>query len=175
MENASKALLMAAGLLIGMLVISLAVYLFTSFSGTAIQISQENAKKQVDQFNSQFTSLEGKSDITIYDVVSIANLATENNIYYEFPTRLEAPNLVNGQPDNYISVSFTNRINRNNERIERGTGAGLGRIDYDTLIQEDLGLVDNTNPLPNYNCTTRINPQTRKSLFSNFCQNIKNT
>ena len=40
MENASKALLMAAGTLIGMLIISLAVYLFTSFGSRADQMEK---------------------------------------------------------------------------------------------------------------------------------------
>jgi len=35
MENASKALLMAAGVLIGLLVLSLMVYLFASFASTS--------------------------------------------------------------------------------------------------------------------------------------------
>ena len=46
MENASKALIMAAEILIGLLIISLAVYLFTSFGTSAAQINQRNANQQ---------------------------------------------------------------------------------------------------------------------------------
>ena len=39
MENASKALIMAGGVLIGVLIISLAVYLFVSFGQTSAEIN----------------------------------------------------------------------------------------------------------------------------------------
>lgn len=104
MENASKALIMAAGLLIGILILSLAVYLFVSFGSTSSELHKQNEEKQIEQFNSQFTSYEGKEGITIYDVVTIANLATENNIYYDFEKR----NTLTDGKDNYISVQFKN-------------------------------------------------------------------
>ena len=49
MENASKALIMAGGVLIGVLVISLAVYLFVSFGQTSAEINGENSQKQLTQ------------------------------------------------------------------------------------------------------------------------------
>ena len=63
MENASKALIMAGGVLIGVLIISLAVYLFVSFGQTSAEINSQNAQKQISQFNSQFTSYEGNNQL----------------------------------------------------------------------------------------------------------------
>ena len=83
MENASKALIMAGGVLIGVLIISLAVYLFVSFGQTSAEINSQNAQKQINQFNSQFTSYEGNNQLTIHDVVTVANFAMENNKYYD--------------------------------------------------------------------------------------------
>ena len=83
MENASKALIMAGGVLIGVLIISLAVYLFVSFGQTSAEINSQNAQKQISQFNSQFTSYEGNNQLTIHDVVTVANFAMENNKYYD--------------------------------------------------------------------------------------------
>ncbi len=84
MENASKALLMAGGVLIGVLVISLAVYLFADFGATSAEINAQNAQKQITAFNSKFTAYQGYTDdITIYDIVSLATFAKENNTYYE--------------------------------------------------------------------------------------------
>lgn len=82
MENASKALIMAAGVLIGVLILSLAVYLFTQFGSTSAQIHAQKAERQVVQFNSQFTSYLDKNDLTIYDVITVAGYAIENNKYY---------------------------------------------------------------------------------------------
>ena len=44
MENASKALLMAGGVLIGLLIIALAVYLFTSFGTTSAEVNRNIIK-----------------------------------------------------------------------------------------------------------------------------------
>lgn len=89
MENASKALIMAGGVLIGILIISLAVYLFVDFGSTSAQINAQNSQKQITEFNSKFTSYEGYKDkdgnwkITIYDIITLASYAKENNQYYE--------------------------------------------------------------------------------------------
>ena len=83
MENASKALVMAAGILIGVLIISLAVYLFVDFGTTSAQIHQQTEERQITEFNSKFASYEEKEGLTIYDVVTVAGYAYENNKYYE--------------------------------------------------------------------------------------------
>lgn len=90
MENASKALLMAGGVLIGVLIISLAVYLFADFGATSARINAQNTQKQINAFNSKFTVYQGYRnentqdwEITIYDIVSLATYVNENNDYYE--------------------------------------------------------------------------------------------
>lgn len=89
MENASKALIMAGGVLIGILILSLAAYLFVDLGSTSAEITAQNAQKQITEFNSKFTSYEGYKDnegnwqITIYDIISLAAYAKENNEYYE--------------------------------------------------------------------------------------------
>ena len=89
MENASKALIMAAGILIGVLILSLATYLIVDFGSTSAQIHKQNEEKQITEFNSQFTAYEGYKDkdgnwqITIYDIITLAGYAKENNEYYK--------------------------------------------------------------------------------------------
>ena len=101
MENATKALIMAAGVLMGIVILSLAVYEFTSFGISSKEIHKANEETRLNEFNSQFTKYEGKDDVTIYDVITVANLAKENNSYYEFsPRKLEQ----NTGKDLYISV-----------------------------------------------------------------------
>lgn len=82
MENASKALLMAAGVLIGMLILSLAVFLFIDFGAKSKEIHTEIEATQLTQYNAQYTIYDGRKDITIYEIVTLANLAKENNEYY---------------------------------------------------------------------------------------------
>ena len=100
MENASKALLMAGGVLLGILILSLAVYLFSNFGGASSRIHDNIEENQTAQFNSQFTKYVGNENVTIHDVVTMANLATENNKYYEMPKR---GSIASGS-DNYITV-----------------------------------------------------------------------
>lgn len=91
MENASKALLMAGGVLIGILIISLAVYLFADFGSKSASINAQNSQKQLSAFNSKFTSYQGFKDadgnwqITIYDIITVKGYALENNEKYENP------------------------------------------------------------------------------------------
>lgn len=89
MENASKALMMAGGVLIGVLIISLAVYLFADFGAKSASINAQNAEKQLASFNSKFTSYEslkdkeGKWQITIYNIITVKGYAIENNNSYD--------------------------------------------------------------------------------------------
>ena len=82
MENASNALLMAAGVLIGIMILSIGVFLFVDFSGTSREIQDTISSNQLQQFNTQFTIYADREDLTIYDVISVANLAAQNNLEY---------------------------------------------------------------------------------------------
>jgi hypothetical protein len=114
MENASKALLMAGGVLIGILILSLAVYLFVSFGGTAAQVNDQNAQVQLTQFNSKFTIYEGKSSNTVYDIITVAGYARENNIYYDNDDKYYITVSVNG-----ITTVY-NDLGRNIVDIKKG-------------------------------------------------------
>lgn len=83
MENAARALTMAAGVLIGIMIISIAVYLFTSLGNTSSEIYSKVEQTKIDKFNSQFLKYYGLGTCTAHDIVSIANLAKNSNEYYE--------------------------------------------------------------------------------------------
>lgn len=79
MENASKALLMAAGVLIGILILTLMVTLFLSAREVSSRHDQVKKTEEVEQFNANFTKYVGK-DITMHQVITIQNFAKiENN------------------------------------------------------------------------------------------------
>lgn len=113
MENATKALIMAAGVLMGIVILSLAVYEFTSFGISSKEIHKANEETRLNEFNSQFTKYEGKDDVTIYDVITVANLAKENNSYYEFSPRILDQNT---GKDLYISVILDNNSIENQDQ-----------------------------------------------------------
>lgn len=144
MENASKALIMAAGVLIGISVLSLAVYLFASFGTTAAETNKQIEQNQLNQFNSQFTSYKGKTDLTIHDIITVANLAKEINKN-------------NGVTDSnnplYIDVKLGNSsiLSENDNELITSITSDISRINEDNLN------------LPRYECLeVSINSTTRK-------------
>lgn len=88
MENAAKALIMAGGVLIGLLLVSLAIFLFSDFGSTAAEINARRTQTQIAEFNARFTAYEGidsqgnRKKWTIYDAITVAGYARENNEYY---------------------------------------------------------------------------------------------
>ena len=105
MENAARALTMAAGVLIGIMIISIAVYLFTSLGNTSSEIYSKVEQTKIDKFNSQFLKYYRLDTCTAHDIVSIANLAKNSNEYYE---------LEEGSGYNYyVNVSVMDYIDNN--------------------------------------------------------------
>lgn len=78
MENASKALIMAAGILIGVLLLALMTTLFISAKETFSSYEQTKKSEAIQQFNVNFTKYLGK-DLTIHQVVTICNFAKKEN------------------------------------------------------------------------------------------------
>lgn len=169
MENASKALLMAGGVLLAIMVLSLGILLFTSFGGTSSQIHDNIEGNQTTQFNSQFTSYVGKDNVTIHDVVSMAKLATQNNQNYEFAHR--APANVTGN-DRYISV-LCNNVSIELGYIETQTVDQRKKqveTHFNDLISNELNLVTG-NGLPKYNVQVQISDVTKR-VYKVICNKI---
>ena len=160
MENASKALLMAAGVLIGILILSLAVYLFANFGAASAEAHRQNEANQVNQFNVQFTAYQGRSDITIHDIVTVVNLAKNSNESLE----LTAPTSSNY----YISVNAKTTTGNINEKASSS--------DLDEMVKSELNnLVTRVDEdgityqgLPTYTCTVTINSITERVSLVEF-------
>lgn len=92
MENAAKALYIAAGVLIMIMVLSLAAVLYSSLQGYVEGTNKEIKYNDINGFNSQylnyvnFTDGTKQFDLTIQDVVTVASFAYENNRKYEADT-----------------------------------------------------------------------------------------
>ena len=79
MENASKAMIIVAGALIGIMILSLGVILFDEMQ---VYVQTTNDKIEANAqtaFNTQFTNFI-REDLKIQDVVTAANIAYENNM-----------------------------------------------------------------------------------------------
>ena len=88
MENATKALIIAGAVLIGIILLSIGVALWRNFSKFSAENAQSTRTRQLEEFNVKFKKYEfnpqGASDdeknyITAQDVRTIANLAKDYN------------------------------------------------------------------------------------------------
>ena len=83
MENASKALIMAGEMLIGILIISLAVYMFTQFGNYSKTVNDKISESQITQFNVHFTAYEARANISAQEIASAINFANQSNTNYD--------------------------------------------------------------------------------------------
>ena len=129
MENAARALTMAAGVLIGIMIISIAVYLFTSLGNTSSEIYSKVEQTKIDKFNSQFLKYYRLDTCTAHDIVSIANLAKNSNEYYE---------LEEGSGYNYyVNVSVKGYIDSKGSKNEEDNFEKLDDAKYTEFIKNN--------------------------------------
>ena len=78
MENASKALIMAGGVLIAILLLTLFSYLFSKMASSTSSVYDDLQKHEIDEFNQRFLNFEGRNDLTAQDVATLINLAQDS-------------------------------------------------------------------------------------------------
>src|SRR5574344_741659 len=109
MENASKALIIAGEVLIGILFISLIVLINTIFGSFSANLNSKMSEAQITEFNNNFYAYNTKINISATQIATIINFAKQQNDYHELK-RNETSSLY------YIDViidgnSFFNHLN----------------------------------------------------------------
>lgn len=79
MENITKALLMAAGMLLAVLILSLLVMAYNKLSGYYEQSQELLTAEQLDKFNKQFQNYAGRKDIRGNELISLMNKIIDYN------------------------------------------------------------------------------------------------
>ncbi len=77
MENAAKALLIAGGVFLAMMVLSVWAYLSRTFQNTSEQYVQQLDAVELQKYNSNFEIYMGKKTLTAQDVVTAASVAKQ--------------------------------------------------------------------------------------------------
>lgn len=104
MENASNALIIAASVLIGILILTLGVSLYMSLGEYVSNTRKELDDKAIVQFNDQFMIYDGKTDLTIQDVITVRNIALrENNSFTNYNVETTESSEYN-QNNRYVDV-----------------------------------------------------------------------
>lgn len=107
METATKALLIASGVMIGVMILSLGVALYSEFSAY-IETSKDAIKfNELNSFNAKFLKYANSTNLTIQDIVTAVNLASENNSLYTYKLNEEP----RGNPEIfYVAIDFNDGI-----------------------------------------------------------------
>lgn len=113
MENASKALLMAASVLIGVLLITLLVYVFYFGSEYSSKIKDNIASREAYETNIKFEVYDGRKDLTIHDVQTILNLVKDYN------EEADASNKIT--PIGVTSISLENELGKDAKEYQKTT------------------------------------------------------
>lgn len=131
MENASKALVMAGGVLIAIMLLTLFTYLFSRMSSSTSGIYQLIEKHEKDEFNQQFLNYEGR-EITPQDVATLINLAQNSEKNSKFYAKVEVT--LNGNP---ISMP-SNKWLEENGNTQNKYKCKTVNINTDTLLVDKV-------------------------------------
>ncbi len=79
MENAAKALIFAGEILIGVLLLTLMMAIFTGIANFSETVNSNIEMKVLYEFNEQFEIYDKRQDLVAQDVITILNLAKDYN------------------------------------------------------------------------------------------------
>lgn len=101
MENASKALLIAGGIFLALLTITLLFYMFSNLNTIGEAQTAKIEKRRLDEWNAEWEAY-NKQLLQAADVLTVYNKAEQNNLDY------------NGNTDYYVTVHVLDKDGRTN-------------------------------------------------------------
>lgn len=108
MDNASKALILAGEVLIGILILGLIAVVIATFGKFSSNMNERIGQNKILNFNNHFTVYDGRIDITAQEIASLLNYAKESNDSYE----LDAYGKTNdGKVSQYYVAVYIDGIN----------------------------------------------------------------
>ena len=106
MENATKALLIAGGILIAIIILTIGITLYTLYSKQAKEYNQIITTTEIQKFNSKFDVYVGREDITAQEIASVVNLAKEYDELVKIYLQEDFGRKFSSFPDNMSSEKF---------------------------------------------------------------------
>lgn len=150
MENATKALIISGGVLVGIIILSLGTYLFFTMGSYMSDTQSDISENVVAQFNNEFLKYNGRKDLGIQDVITVKNFALENNkedSSYDITKRAEENN-------GYIDVYYGKNVNSKTLAFTK---------DNNELLKTQID--------KKFTCTVEINDQTGRVYKIFFYEN----
>ena len=136
MENATKALLISAAVLLAVMLVSLLVIAYNRISSYYQQSSELLTIEQLDKFNRQFQNYSGREDIRGNELISLMNKIIDYNVSQAYQEgtnydpikvtikigdfvdsfRYESDGTILGAENNYIKETIQNTVNNVNNQ-----------------------------------------------------------
>ncbi len=158
MENASKALIMAGGVMLVILIIALVIFAWSRFSQFYSSQDELRYIEDAAKFNEQFAEYD-RLGVSGYELVSLANRVADYN--FRFSNASDAKNDINGSPI-HLTIKFGK---------DKSTGdANRLKLTYDEDIAKKYRLfISNeiTSTADGYN-------QNSKNLIGNILKEVAN-
>lgn len=153
MENASKALLMAGGILLVMLIIALLIFSWSKFTEFYSNDDELTEIDNISKFNLQFTNYENR-DVYGYELISLANKVADYNMRYS-----NAEGAKNDEK--YTPITMKIYLNGKSDQLN------FGKIDAN-------GIRLYKNKQNSYFAQYNITPMEQSSTINNITNIIKN-
>lgn len=123
MENATKALLIAGGILIAIIILTIGITLYSLYSNQAKEYNETITTTEIQKFNSKFEVYVGRTDITAQEIVSAVNLAKE----YDNSVKIEIKNKLNvsetyATPEEFVKKFLDSKFSCQNPVYNSETG-----------------------------------------------------
>ncbi len=134
MENISKALLIAAGVLIGILVLTIAVYLFINFGKTSREYAEKLNKIEIQKYNGNFDKFIGRDDITAQEIVTTISIIQQKEMGTKiYIDKVDCTNWTEEQKSEFLTNSIL--IKKDDNTLENSYSYDLNfyPIEYDEI------------------------------------------
>ena len=137
MENASKAIIFAGGVLIAILIISVCMYMYTSFRDLYASSMQMHDTAQVEAFNSFFYNF--PSEIKGYEVYNILGKINDVNANSDRLTSITFDSETISSGDYKTTTFYFTEVFNSDFTYEYKDSNSDGIIDYVEINEKEVG------------------------------------
>lgn len=148
MENATRALTMAGGILIALMILGALFLMFNNLSSYQNQNDTSTKSTQIAEFNNQFEPYNKKDNLTLMELHSVYNKVNSNNtknpeykieMIYEFNSNHEDGNLKENFKSNFTAIEEAEKMNNTFSCINienKGVDGRISKIVFKDTTQE---------------------------------------
>lgn len=177
MENATRAIIIAGGVLLTMMLTSLILFVFKQYQEYSTSSENEDRAKKISEFNLQYTNYD-REDINGFELISLLNKVIDHNKYGEQKSDLDVfiPIEVKvniSKFDNIINAKlpyqlFTKNKYEYTQNDMENIFSKIAKIETQygkTFIQKQVGAMKSTQDYADYYYQYYEYTQFKKSIF----------